>query len=134
MSCPARLSKVVRTPASAPFFEAADRGALVVRSAPDGTLLEPAAVVGPDGALDLDWAPADLDATLVTWTTTPGRTKDGVTTPDTCVGVVELVQGPWLTLQLPDVQLGDDLRVGQPIRLEFVPVDGGEPLPVGRLA
>jgi uncharacterized protein len=130
---PARVSKVIRDEASAPFFDATARGELVVRRSEDGTYLEPAASVGPTAELDLTWAPASLDATLVSWTITPGRVKDGVAAPDTCIGVVELAEGPWLTLQLPDAQLGSDLQAGMPIRIGFTPVEGAEALPVGRL-
>jgi uncharacterized OB-fold protein len=68
----------------------------------------------------------------VTWTVKPGRAKDGRPAVDTIIGVVELAEGPWLTLQLPGADPGR-LEVGKPVRVDFVQPEGSEYLPVARI-
>jgi uncharacterized protein len=118
---------VERDTHSAPFFDAAARGELLLRYSPSsGEWSEPAAVVcSVTQAEDLEWRPAAGTGELVTWTVKPGRDA-----PDTVVGIVELAEGPWLTmrLDLPPTRL----REGLPIRVGFVRPEDGEPLPVGR--
>lgn len=124
---------VERDTHSAPFFDAAANGTLLLRYSPSsGEWSEPAALVcAATQSEDLEWHAATGTGELVTWTVKPGRTKDGVSTPDTTVGIVELAEGPWLTLQLHDVP-ASDLRAGLPLRVDFVRPDGSEPLPIAR--
>lgn len=124
---------VERDAHSAPFFDAAAQGTLLLRYSPSSSeWSEPAALVcAVTQATDLEWRAAAGRGELVTWTVKPGRTKDGVTTPDVVVGIVELTEGPWLALRLLDVPT---LREGLPIRVDFVQPEGSEPLPVGRPA
>lgn len=120
---------VERDPYSAPFFDAAAQGTLLLRYSPSsGEWSEPAArVCSVTQATDLEWRPATGTGELVTWTIKPGRQS----TPDTVVGIVELAEGPWLTVTL-DVPPAE-LREGLPIRVTFVRPEDSEPLPVGTL-
>jgi uncharacterized protein len=124
---------VERDPHSAPFFDAAAEGRLLLRYSPSsGEWSEPAALVcAVTQAADLEWRESAGRGELVTWTVKPGRTKDGVSIPDVLIGIVELVEGPWLALRLLDVPTPSE---GLPIRVDFVRPEGSEPLPVGRPA
>jgi uncharacterized OB-fold protein len=120
---------VERDPYSAPFFDAAAEGTLLLRYSPSsGEWSEPAAqVCSVTQATDLEWRPAAGTGQLVTWTIKPGR----LSTPDTVVGIVELAEGPWLTvpLDIPPASLCE----GLPIRVTFVRPEDSEPLPIGTL-
>jgi len=120
---------VERDPHSAPFFDAAAEGTLLLRYSPSsGEWSEPVArVCSVTQATDLEWRPAAGTGELVTWTIKPGRPS----TPDIVVGVVELAEGPWLTVSL-DVPPAE-LREGLPIRVIFVRPQDSEPLPIGTL-
>lgn len=129
------LASVVRDDFSAPFFEAAAAGRLLLRYSPSQDhWSEPAALVcSTSQAADLRWREATGRGTLVTWTIKPGRRRGEDVAPDTAIGIVELVEGPWLTLQLIDAEPAD-LAVGREVVVEFVqPADDSEHLPVGRL-
>jgi uncharacterized protein len=128
------LNPVVRDDFSAPFFDAAARGELLLRYSPtSGEWSEPAALVcSVSQAEDLEWRPSAGRGELVTWTVKPGRVRDDKPAVDTVIGIVELTEGPWMTLQLPDADRAA-LRVGAPVRVEFVRPEGGEHLPIGRL-
>ncbi|WP_344940420.1 OB-fold domain-containing protein [Actinomadura miaoliensis] len=129
------LTPVVRDEHSAPFFDAAAEGTLLLRYSPSsGEWSEPSAVVcSVTQTRDLEWRPAAGTGELVSWTVKPGRRgADGVPAPDRVIGLVELTEGPWLTLRLVDAE-GPELRAGLPVRVEFVRPEGSEPLPVGRV-
>ncbi|GAA3742283.1 hypothetical protein GCM10022205_31260 [Spinactinospora alkalitolerans] len=129
------LTPVVRDDHSAPFFDAAAQGRLLLRYSPgSGAWSEPAALVcSATGAADLQWRQAKGEGELVSWTVVPGRAKDGEPAADAVVGVVEMAEGPWLTLRLVDAD-GSELRAGLPVRVDFVRPEGGEAVPVGLLA
>jgi len=128
------LAAVVRDEFSAPFFDAGAEGRLLLRYSPSsGDWSEPAALVcSATQAEDLEWREASGRGRLVTWTTKPGRSRDGEVIPDTTIGIVETDEGPWLTLLLPDAD-PRSLRVGAPTVVEFVQPEGSEHLPVARL-
>lgn len=128
------LTPVVRDDYSAPFFDGAARGELMLRYSPSsGEWSEPAALVcSATRADDLQWRPAQGRGTLVSWTVIPGRARDGQPAVATVVGIVEMVEGPWLTLRL-DRADGARLRAGLPVRVDFVRPEGGEAMPVGKL-
>jgi uncharacterized OB-fold protein len=129
------LTPVVRDDYSAPFFDATARGELLLRYSPSsGEWSEPAAMVcSATQAQDLEWRASSGRGELVSWTVKPGRARDDQPAVDTVIGIVELTEGPWLTLQLIDLP-PSDLRVGLPVRVDFVQPEGGEHLPVGRAA
>ncbi|RQN09084.1 hypothetical protein EHW97_04320 [Aeromicrobium camelliae] len=128
------LAAVVRDDFSAPFFEAAAEGRLLLRYSPSqDTWSEPAALVcSTTQAADLEWREAAGTGHLVTWTVKPGRRRDDVVTPDTVIGIVELDEGPWLSVQLPECDPAG-LAVGRAVRIGFVQPEGSEHLPVGHV-
>lgn len=115
---------VVRDEFSAPFFDAAAQGRLLLRYSPgSGEWSEPAALVcSVTQAADLEWRAASGRGELVSWTVKGDRV----------IGIVELAEGPWLTLLLPGADPAT-LAVGAPVRVEFVQPEGSEFLPVGRV-
>ncbi len=130
------LASVVRDDFSAPFFDAAARGVLLLRYSPSSReWSEPSAVrCAVTQADDLEWREASGVGSLVSWTITPGRSRDGVTTPDAVIGIVETAEGAWLSLWLPEVDPAA-LAVGAPVRIGFDrPAEESEFLPVAHLA
>ena len=125
--------QVARDEGSALFFDAARGGTLVVRHCPVcGRLFPPHQRECPDGDV-LDWAPVSGAATLVTWAVDEGAT----TAPELAdaaadgevIGIVELAEGPWLNTAIPGVDPAA-LREGMAMHVEFLPLGGGEPVPV----
>ncbi|WP_110207564.1 Zn-ribbon domain-containing OB-fold protein [Nocardioides daejeonensis] len=129
------LAPVVRDDFSAPFFEGTAAGKLLLRYSPSsGEWSEPAArFCSVTQADDLEWRESSGAGTLVSWTIKPGRTKDEVTTPDVVIGIVELAEGPWLSLWLPEVDQSA-LAIGAGVRVDFLRPEGSEHLPVARLS
>jgi len=129
------VSAISRDEASAPFFDAAAGGQLLIRRCADcGHWTVPYTRMGQ--VLDrcpnctsarLEWAPASGDATLVTWTVV--HTREGPLRP---VGVVELAEGPWLTAPV-DADPAS-LAAGMALEVGFERPGGGEPVPLFRPA
>jgi uncharacterized OB-fold protein len=127
------MSAVSRDEASAPFFDAAASGRLLVRRCADcGHWVAPYTRMGQ--ALDrcpactsprLEWAEASGAATLVTWTVL--HTREGAGRP---IGVVELDEGPWLTARV-DADPAT-LSAGMALTVAFARPGGGEAVPVFR--
>jgi uncharacterized protein len=125
---------IIRDEASAPFFDAAQAGRLLIRRcgacghwvAPylrTGATLDRCPACTADR---LQWAEATGRGTLITWTVVH-RGEDAAP-----VGVVELEEGPWLTARLDG---GDSpLAAGMDLVVEFVRPGDGEPVPVLRPA
>ena len=102
-----------------------------------------AIVSGNGGVLDhhatlvlgnpLDWHAVAGTATLVTWAADDGAS----TAPELAdaagdgevIAIVELDEGLWLHAALPGVDR-DALVAGMALRVEFLPLGGGEPVPV----
>jgi uncharacterized protein len=126
---------VTRDEASAPFFDAAAGGHLLIRRCGAcGHWVAPYTRTGltlgrcPACTSErVEWAQASGAASLVTWTVV--HTRDGPSPP---VGVVELAEGPWMTVRL-DAEAGA-LSAGMPITVGFAREGGGEPVPVFRPA
>jgi uncharacterized OB-fold protein len=126
---------VERDEGSAAFFDAAVRGELLLRRAPGGAVLGPQAAVDPEsGSTDLDDVVASGEGTLVSWAVVHRAPlpwlADAV--PYVCA-VVELAEGPWLTVRLVDADPAA-LVAGAAVRVRFVPSgtaeEPGETLPV----
>jgi uncharacterized OB-fold protein len=136
------LPRVQRDEASAAFFAAAARGELLLRRAPGGEVLGPQddvdARLGPGALAAVDTALVSFAAaghgTLVSWAVVHQAPLPWLVdaVPYVCA-VVELVEGPWLTVRLVDAD-PDTLAAGQPVRVRFVPSgpaeEPGEILPV----
>lgn len=128
------LQPVVRDGFSTPFFKAAAEGRLMLRYSPtSGEWSDPVArVCSVTQSDDLEWREASRLGHLVSWTIKPGRARDGVTPPDTVIGLVETEEGPWLSLWIPDADQSA-LAVGAGIEVEFMTPEGSEALPIARL-
>jgi uncharacterized protein len=123
---------IERDDASAPFFDAARDGRLLIRRCPTcGRLFPPQQHECPDGSA-LEWVAAKGAATLVTWTVDHGAAISPQLTSATGAGeviaIVELAEGPWLHTALPGVD-PVALSAGMAMRVEFLPLGGGEPVP-----
>lgn len=125
-------SPVVRDERSAEFFDAANRGALAVRRCTGcGHWLEPEARTCTScGGSDLKWLDANGTGELVSWSVVhhPPHPSFAGLVPF-AVGLIELVEGPWVEARLTDVDLGA-LRVGLPLRATFVHPEEGDAFPV----
>jgi hypothetical protein len=127
---------LVRDAASAPFFDAAAEGRLLIRRcAACGHWIAPYQRMGaslercPACTSDrLEWAEAAGTGSLVTWTVVHDRAGGSERT----VGVVELTEGPWLTSRLDADPAG--LAAGTGLVVGFDRPGGGEPVPVFRVA
>lgn len=125
--------RVERDEDSAMFFDAARSGSLVVRRCPTcGRLFPPSQRECTEGDR-LDWEPVSGTATLVTWAVDEGS----ATAPELAdaagsgevIGIVELTEGLWLHTALPGVDAAK-LYDGMPMRVAFLTLGGGEPVPV----
>jgi uncharacterized OB-fold protein len=99
-----------------------------------------AAVGGPSevrcgacGSWDTEGSPAIGGAELVSWSIVHGPAADGSTAPRAVVVIAQLDEGPWWWSQLLDADPGQ-LRTGTRLRIDYEPAEGGEVLPVFRLA
>ena len=123
---------IERDDASAPFFDAARAGRLVIRRCPScDRLFAPHQASCPDGS-ELEWVAADGRASLVTWSVDHGAGISPELTSATGAGeviaIVELTEGPWLHTAVPGVDPAD-LSAGMAMRVEFATLGGGEPVP-----
>lgn len=109
---------VQRDEASAPYFDAAALGQLLIKTCPHcGQHTAPRNHDCRHCGTELTWHPATGDATLVTWTATPPP-RDNPDSPPTIFGYVQLTEGPWLETLLIDTTL-DTLTEGMPLRATF---------------
>lgn len=128
------LEAVIRDAKSEPFFDAADRGELLIRQCSRcGTLSSPSLFRCPQcSSADLAWYPSRGEGTLIAWAAPHVKTAGG-TEPASGIAIVGLDEGPWIHVHveahvLPLLEDADRVSVG------FDPVDGGEWLPSLRVA
>lgn len=130
---PATPFRVERDAASGEFFDAAHEGRLLLRRcASCGRLYPPYQVRCIDGE-EFTWQPASGRAVLVSWALDHGRPLTPELAPadggPALVGIVELDEGPWMGVALVDVAPAE-LREGLGMNVRFLPLGGGEPVPV----
>ena len=123
---------VARVDASAPFFDAAAEGTLLIRRCPACDAVYAPHHHGCGDGSSLEWAPAAGTATLQTWAVDHAPALDPLlATPDgsaTVLGVVELDEGPWMHVPIVDAEPAS-LRAGMPMVVHFVTPGGGEAVP-----
>jgi uncharacterized OB-fold protein len=142
--------EAVRDESSAPFFDAAARGELVVRSCPVcGRLGKPEMVCCPGCAHEpMGWTVVSGRATLVSWAVSHPRPSPSAGVPGAAgvvasaaskpmaapvvLAIVELEEGPWLHTRLLDVD-PSQARVGLPLTVTFV-ASGSETIPIFQLS
>jgi uncharacterized OB-fold protein len=122
---------IERNEASAPFFDAAREGRLLIRRCTVcGRLYPPQQRRCVDGE-PLEWVPATGAATLISWAVDHGAAVApellSAAGDGSVIGVVELEEGPWMNAALPGVD-PTRLRDGMPMRVEFAVF--GEAVPV----
>jgi uncharacterized protein len=122
---------LLRDDASAPFFDAASTGRLLLRHCrPDRHWNAPSALTCTEcGRAGLEWAESAGAGTVLSWAVVHHRPGPDGTPAATPVAIVQLDEGPWLRgpLRLAEgVRPGSDLRV----RVAFERADAGEPVPV----
>jgi uncharacterized OB-fold protein len=129
-------SAVQRDDRSAPFFDAAANGQLLIKRCTGcGHNLTPARVrcsVCQSGALE--WVPASGSGSLVSWIVVHSRPASPGAEPErSWVGLVELEEGPWMHAALVDVDEAE-LAAGVALSVDFMTPPDSEPLPVFRVA
>src|SRR5215470_8046625 len=131
---PDDVGAVRADPRSAPFFDSADRGELMLRRCERcERWLAPTASGCPECGADADelaWAAASGRGTLVSWSVVHPRHDGPVAVP----ALVELTEGPWLAtgLRLSGPEQLAALRSGQSVEAEFVHPDEGASYPLFR--
>lgn len=124
---------VKRDERSSDFFDAAARGAFLLRHCPtcDSSAAPEARCCATCGGTDLEAQDAAGTGTLVSWTVLHRPPHPGFEGHmPLAIGIVELSEGPWLHLRIITEDVSS-LRSGQPIRIDFVHPDQGESHPVG---
>jgi uncharacterized protein len=122
---------VERDDASAPFFDAAANGTLLVRHCPAcGATYQPQQPRCADGT-ELEWVPASGRGTLVAWAVDHSPALDpALASSDgwSVFGLVELDEGPWLQVPIVDVDPAT-LVAGRTMHVRFVRPGTGEAIP-----
>jgi hypothetical protein len=120
---------------SAPFFDAAQRGELLIRRCPAcGRWFGPDARTCTDcTGCELVWQPAAGTAALVTWAVVHSA-PHGIFSDQLpyVTAYVELTEGPWLSARIVGNAPGE-LRAGAGLTVTFISADEGESYPVFRL-
>jgi uncharacterized OB-fold protein len=131
--------EVTRDDRSAPFFDAAADGRLLLLRCPacaawsaPYVFWRDAVVVCPACHSDgLEWAESPGNGVIVSWTVIHERAGTNDATTTRTVAIVELDEGPWMTLAFQ----GDPhhLQVGLSVVVDFDQAGSGEALPVVRI-
>jgi uncharacterized OB-fold protein len=120
-----------RDDASAPFFDAASAGRLLLRRCrPDGHWNAPAALTCTEcGRATLEWADSAGTGRVLSWAVVHHKPGPAGTPAATPVAIVQLDEGPWLRGPL---RLAEGARPGSGLRVRvaFERAGGGEPVPV----
>jgi len=128
------LEPVVRDEYSVPFFEAAAKDELLLRYSPSReTWSEPSALVcATTQATDLEWRAASGQGTLISWTIKPGRTRGDTVEAAVVLGIIELDEGPWLSVKIADAD-PQRLQVGLRSQIKFEQPENSDYQPVAQL-
>ena len=115
---------IQRDEVSAAWFDAAADGRLLIRECGSGHLGAPQIITCPHcGSTDLQWVEASRRGSLASYAVIERRGVEPLP-----VAIVELDEGPWMRMQLQDVEV-DTLVTGLTVEVRFATPDGGEPLP-----
>jgi uncharacterized protein len=123
------MTAAIRDERSAEFFDALADGKLLIRRClPHGHLSSPDVMFCAEcRSRDLEWTRADGEGTVVSWTAIHGRPDEsGATSVSAYVGLVELVEGPWLLARLRVADVAD-LHIGARAGFEVLATQG-EPI------
>jgi uncharacterized OB-fold protein len=128
-------SAVKRDERSAPFFDAAANGQLLIqRCTSCGHFLPPARMrCNACQSSSVEWVQASGEASLVSWVVVYGRSTSTEAPPTrSCIGLVELQEGPWMYAALVAVDEAE-FAAGLGLSVDFVTPPDSEPLPVFRV-
>ncbi|WP_153503956.1 Zn-ribbon domain-containing OB-fold protein [Cumulibacter manganitolerans] len=113
-----------RDDASAAWFDAAADGRLLIRKCPAGHVSAPHTTTCPRcGSTTLQWIEAAGTGVLASYAVINRRDADPLP-----VAIVELDEGPWMRMQLQDVDPAS-LATNDPVEVRFAAPEGGEPIP-----
>ncbi len=129
------VATIQRDAASAEFFDGTARGELLVRrcAACDHHDAPQSLSCARCGSDDLTWTPARGTGTIASWTVLHGRPRDGEPVPRNVAAIVELDEGPWLHARIIGAK-PEAIATGHRVAVDFVCPEGGEAVPVFRLA
>jgi uncharacterized OB-fold protein len=126
------LGAIRRDGDTAPFLDGSARGEFLLRRC-----LACANVNGPQeaqctvcGSLESQWIPASGAARVVSWSAVYGK---GEPAPYTITVIAELDEGPWWWTQVVGAE-PSEMATDRRLQVEFAGTEGGETLPVFRLA
>jgi uncharacterized OB-fold protein len=126
---------VKRDDRSAPFFDAAANGQLLIKQCTGCGHFLPLARIRCSvcQSAAVAWVQASGAASLVSWVVVHDRpTSPDVEPERSYVGLVELEEGPWMYGALIDVDEAE-LAAGLGLSVDFVTPPDSEPLPVFRV-
>lgn len=123
----------VRDAASAPFFDGAAQGKLMImRCSACDTAAAPGTVSCPNCLEKMDWVEASGKASVFSWAVVHQATHPGFASEvPYLVGTVTLAEGPRFMTRF-DGLTPADMKIGLPVQAHFVPWPNGEYLPVFR--
>ena len=124
------------TPVTAPFFEAAGDGRMVLQTCPrDGPFFYPRARCPHCWGADWRWTDASGRGTIYAFTIDRlGHDPTQKALAPFAIAIVTLEEGPRAVAQIVDCPV-EDVRTGMPVEAVFdifQPADGGEPVPILR--
>lgn len=129
------IGRVVRDEATTDFLDGTARGQFLLQQCGScGTVAGPQErTCAACHCADLTARPAEGGATVVSWTVAHTRRADGGPDELTVLAIGELTEGPWWWSQIVDAD-PPAVRVGLPLRIDFVQPEGSEAVPVFRVA
>ena len=115
---------IERDDASAEWFDAAAEGRLLIRRCANKHVSAPQTTTCAHcGSTDLQWIEASRNGTLASYAVINRRDAEPLP-----VAIVELDEGPWIRMQLQEVDL-ESITTYDPVEVRFAAPEGGEPVP-----
>lgn len=129
------LGAVRRDDDTAPFLDGAARGEFLLRRC-----RRCSGIGGPQerqcpacASTETEWVAATGAARVVSWSVVHARTADGRSGAHTVTVIAEFDEGPWRWSQVVGADPGE-MATGRRLQVAFEEDEGGEKLPVFRLA
>lgn len=125
------VNVIARDARSEKFFDAAADGVLMAKHCDAcSEWSEPAALRCTHcHSAQLSWGATQGRGSIASWVVIPPGRSAPEGTPSSIVAVVELTEGPWVTMAMPQVNEADVL-MGMPVTVAFEQPEGGEFVPV----
>lgn len=114
------------SPETAPYWEAATDGELLLAACPDcGLVFHYPRALCPDCFADTEWRPADGTGTIYSYSAAESVAGWPEEHLPLVVAYVELAEGPRIVSTIMDAD-PTELAVGTPVAVDFVPTDRGD--------